>query len=66
MSQSLNLYYTNNNNNKSIRSSALIYGWKHGLNTGVYYTRTNHSTQGYTYTIQNNNQKFICEGGCEA
>lgn len=66
MSQSLNLYYPDNNNSKSVRSSALIYGWKNGLNTGVYYTRTNHSTQGYTYTVQNNNSKFICEGGCEA
>lgn len=67
MSQSLNLYFPSTNNSKSTRSSALIYAWKQGLNTGVYYTRTNHATKGFTYTVQNetDNSQFTCEGGCE-
>lgn len=37
-SQSLNLYYSSVKYEKM--SGALMYGWKNGLKTGVYYTRT--------------------------
>lgn len=43
-SQSLNVYHADANYNKI--SSALMYAWKIGLKTGVYYTRTKSKLQG--------------------
>jgi len=67
MSQSMNLYYLDNDVSKM--SSALIYGWQKGLSTGVYYTRVKNKNTNLNNTIiknTNKNSSFItCEGGCE-
>lgn len=65
MSQSMNLYYAEPTYNKI--SSALLYGWKKGLNTGVYYTRTKNKVKANTQiinTVEDKNYKIECVGGC--
>jgi ribonucleoside-diphosphate reductase alpha chain len=48
-SQSMNLYFKNANTAKI--SSALMYGWKKGLKTLVYYTRNSGATEAAKFTV---------------
>jgi ribonucleoside-diphosphate reductase subunit M1 len=48
-SQSMNLFMPVNDANKL--TSALIYGWKNGLKTGMYYLRTLPAAQAQKFSI---------------
>lgn len=73
-SQSLNVYHSDAKYQKI--SSALMYAWKNGLKTGVYYTRTESGLEANKkLSAQTNkesipkrppNSMFTCEGGCSA
>lgn len=68
-SQSMNVYHSEAKYSKI--SSALVYAWKHGLKTGVYYTRTKSkiaenkklSSSGLSKPKES---PFECFGGCSA
>lgn len=66
-SQSLNVYHADANYNKI--SSALMYAWKIGLKTGVYYTRTKSKLQGNAEIavskVKESESYFQCDG-CES
>lgn len=70
-SQSLNVYHAGADFNKIV--SALVYAWKIGLKTGVYYTRTKSKLQGnsdmatssITVEEKPKNSVFECDG-CSA
>jgi len=51
-SQSLNLYTPTNDANKL--TSALLYGWKNGLKTGIYYLRTLPASSAQKFSIDAN------------
>ena len=55
-SQSLNLYLKDPDQNKLY--SMLFYGWKNGLKTGMYYFRTNTSSDAIQFTIEK--EEDIC------
>lgn len=74
-SQSMNVYHADAKYSKI--SSALMYAWKNGLKTGVYYTRTQSKLdKNKKLSSSSNEQKplpqkpqnsmFTCEGGCDA
>ena len=54
-SQSMNLYFAEPNRTKLL--SALMYGWKQGLKTGVYYVRTKPATNAIKFTVDVNLMK---------
>ena len=70
-SQSMNVYHKDAKYSKI--SSALVYAWKNGLKTGVYYTRTE-SKIGKNKKLSASSNKikkpdssvFSCTGGCDA
>ena len=49
-SQSMNLYFSQPDPVKL--SSALIYGWKNGLKTGMYYLRSQSSSNAQQFTVE--------------
>jgi ribonucleotide reductase alpha subunit len=51
-SQSMNLFFAEPSQTKLL--SAIIYAWKQGLKTGVYYIRTKSATNAIKFTIDNN------------
>jgi ribonucleotide reductase alpha subunit len=51
-SQSMNLFFAEPSKTKLL--SAMIYGWKQGLKTGVYYVRTKPATNAIKFTIDSN------------
>ena len=51
-SQSMNLFMPTNDANKL--TSALLYGWKNGLKTGMYYLRTLPATSAQKFSIDAN------------
>lgn len=53
--QSMNLFFTEPNHSKI--SSALFYGWKHGLKTGSYYIRVKPEATAQQFTIDPNLKK---------
>jgi ribonucleoside-diphosphate reductase alpha chain len=68
-SQSMNVYHSDAKYSKI--SSALVYAWRKGLKTGVYYTRTKSKIEenkklSATTVVKPINSLFSCEGGCEA
>jgi len=54
-SQSMNLFFPEPDTKKL--SSALLYGWKSGLKTGMYYLRTKPATNAIKFTIDANKEK---------
>ena len=69
--QSMNLFFQNPNM-KNI-SSALFYGWTHGLKTGCYYIRNQPPVQAQQFTIEKEVNKtkpsecsILNREGCEA
>jgi ribonucleotide reductase alpha subunit len=72
-SQSMNVYHKDGDYNKI--SSALMYAWKKGLKTGVYYTRTKSklesnkklSSSTVKEAVKPADSEFSCAGGgCDA
>ena len=55
-SQSMNIFFPEPDSRKL--SSALLYGWKSGLKTGMYYLRTKPATNAIKFTIDANKMKF--------
>jgi ribonucleoside-diphosphate reductase subunit M1 len=51
-SQSMNLYFAEPTQSKLL--SAMMYGWKQGLKTGVYYVRTKPATNAIKFTVDIN------------
>lgn len=69
--QSLNLYHSDAKYSKI--SSALVYGWRNGLKTGSYYTRTKSKLEANSKLASSEvkvqkpiDSLFSCEGGCDA
>jgi ribonucleotide reductase alpha subunit len=56
-SQSMNLFFAEPSQTKLL--SAMIYGWKQGLKTGVYYIRTKPATNAIKFTIDSNTKNEI-------
>jgi len=56
-SQSMNLFMPVNDANKL--TSALMYGWKNGLKTGMYYLRTLPASQAQKFSIDANKNKLV-------
>jgi ribonucleotide reductase alpha subunit len=54
-SQSMNLFFPEPDTKKL--SSALLYGWKSGLKTGMYYLRTKPASNAIKFTIDANKEK---------
>ena len=57
-SQSLNLYMKSPDQNKMY--SALFYGWKRGLKTGMYYFRIQQNSDAMKFTLGENEDEDIC------
>jgi len=55
--QSMNLFFAEPSQTKLL--SAMIYGWKQGLKTGVYYVRTKPATNAIKFTIDSNTKNEI-------
>jgi ribonucleotide reductase alpha subunit len=56
-SQSMNLFFAEPSKTKLL--SAMIYGWKQGLKTGVYYIRTKPATNAIKFTVDTNVKNSI-------
>ena len=57
-SQSMNLFFANPDSIKL--TSALMYGWKNGIKTGMYYLRSQSSINTQQFTIEPNKECTMC------
>ena len=58
-SQSLNIFLDDSSPTKV--SNMLMYGWKSGLKTGMYYLRTKSAVNAIQFTLSNENKKKVTE-----